>query len=466
MTNIEASRLDDHNGPVALPAGIDLAQETDSLSGLATRRRLIDDIDHRLNSGDVSQGLALILLDLDRFKAANDSLGPMVCDKLLAKISQRLRIGAPAAGLIARVSGDGFAILLTQAADADKVAERLLDLLGRPYAVGGHVITLGASLGLATSEAGEAATSALELLHAADLAMHQAEEDGRNRVRRFDPSMKGRAYGRHALEADFRAAMALQHVELRHALVSQQFEVHFQPQVRLADNHVAGFEALIRWRHPERGLVSPEAFIPLAEEIGLIDLLGDWVLRTACREATSWEAANDGPLLRVAVNVSALQLRDRAVFIAGLRRALQESGLAAHRLELELTESLFADDIVDTMRAIRDLGVELALDDFGTGYSSLGRLRRLPFDRLKIDRSFVLDLDSPETESGLRSGEWMVRAIASLGLPTVCEGVETRAQREIVQRAGCTEIQGYLVSRPLAALGVATFLETHDPLET
>jgi EAL domain-containing protein (putative c-di-GMP-specific phosphodiesterase class I) len=214
--------------------------------------------------------------------------------------------------------------------------------------------------------------------------------------------------------------------------------------------------------------VSPEAFIPLAEEIGLIDLLGDWVLRSACREATRWRSPVAAPALRVAVNVSALQLRDSAAFLGGLKRALGETGLAPSRLELELTESTSVIEFGDTLNDIRRLGVELALDDFGTGYSSLGRLRHLPFDRLKIDRSFVLDLENSSTAAGLRSGEWMIRAIASLGLPTVCEGVETWRQLDVVRRAGCTEIQGYLISRPMPGAAVQPFLSSFkmDPQET
>jgi EAL domain-containing protein (putative c-di-GMP-specific phosphodiesterase class I) len=299
--------------------------------------------------------------------------------------------------------------------------------------------------------------------------MHHAEIEGRNRVVRFAPSMQQMAQLRQALECDLRAAMGLQQIELRRALVSQQFEVHYQPQVSLVSGELIGFESLVRWRHPDRGLVSPAEFIPLAEEIGLIDLLGDWVLRTACREAMTWPSSPNGKQLRVAVNVSPLQLRDGRAFIAGVVRALEESGLPPERLEIEITETSLMGDVADTLGALRRLGVDLALDDFGTGHSSLGRLHQYPFSRIKIDRSFVLALGDDDP-SGRRVGEWMIRAIAALGaglgIETIVEGIETVPQREIARQAGCTEMQGYLVSRPMPAGAVQSFIETFNESPT
>jgi EAL domain-containing protein (putative c-di-GMP-specific phosphodiesterase class I) len=246
-------------------------------------------------------------------------------------------------------------------------------------------------------------------------------------------------------------------------LICEQFEVHYQPQVNLTTGAVVGFEALLRWRHPERGLVGPDQFIPVAEEIGLIDLLGDWVLRTACRDAMTWQMTQGKPLPRVAVNVSPVQFRDADGLLAGVRQALSESGMPAARLEIELTESAMAADIAGPLNAIRALGVELSLDDFGTGYSSLGRLRTLPFTKLKIDRSFAIDLATPGPNDARPSGEWMVRAIASLGaglgLTTIIEGIETVQQFRAARRAGCTEMQGYFVSAAVAARDVQALID-------
>ncbi len=425
------------------------SEERDLLTGLATRRALIEAMDTLL--ADPSQRPGLLLLDLDRFKAVNDSLGPLIGDAVLCRIAQRLQKVCPEARLIARVSGDGFAVLLPDDAEVASMAATVLDMIARPYAIRGHAVNVLASAGTATSDGNRRTSHAL--FHAADLAMHEAERDGRNRMRRFEPSMQERARLRQALEADLRAAMALQQVELRRALVTKQFELHYQPQVALADGRLTGFEALLRWRHPRRGLVSPEEFIPLAEEIGLIGLLGDWVLRTACRTAAAWPALPDGAVPRVAVNVSPLQLIDGREMILGVRRALEDSGLPPDRLEIELTESALAADVADTLGALRRLGVGLALDDFGTGHSSLGRLRSFHFDRIKIDRSFVADLRPDLPEEAQRAAAWMVRAVASLGvglgMETVVEGIETPEQRDIALQAGCTIMQGWLAGRPM-----------------
>jgi EAL domain-containing protein (putative c-di-GMP-specific phosphodiesterase class I) len=340
------------------------------------------------------------------------------------------------------------------------MAERMLEFVGRPYAVCGHSVTLGTSVGV--SFAPQDGRDAAALLHSADLALHQAEHDGGNRVCRFNPAMQLRAFERRSLEADLRSALAMQQVELRRALVSDQFEVHYQPQVSLADRRLTGFEALLRWRHPTRGLISPAQFIPIAEEIGLIELLGDWVLRIACREAAGWPRPHSAPPLRIAVNVSPLQLREGPSLLQAIRNAVDESRLAVERLELEVTETALACDPAESLIAIKQLGCELALDDFGTGYSSLGRLRDLPFDRVKIDRSFMRDLEEGTPERAKRSALWMVRAIASLGsglgMTTVAEGIETEQQARLACDAGCTEMQGYLISPALPPTQIADLI--------
>lgn len=325
--------------------------DTDALTRLATRRRLLERLGELvMGSASETEQPGLILLDLDRFKSLNDGLGPLVCDKLLTRVAARLHSVVPDAALLARVSGDGFAVLLYDGRDAAGVATRLLDFMGRPYAVGGHAITLGASFGVST--AGLHAGNASDIFHAADLALHQAQQDGHDRIRHFDPSMRQRAVLRRSLEDDFRVAIALQQVELRRAVETQQFEVHYQPQVSLADGRVTGFEALLRWNHPERGFVSPDRFIPLAEEIGLINLPGEWVLRTACRDAAAWPVPKNGAPLRVAVNVSPVQLRDGNGLLAAIRNALVETSLPVDRLEIEITETALAGDVGDTLAAI------------------------------------------------------------------------------------------------------------------
>jgi EAL domain-containing protein (putative c-di-GMP-specific phosphodiesterase class I) len=273
--------------------------------------------------------------------------------------------------------------------------------------------------------------------------------------------MQERARQRQTLEMDLRAALAINRIELRKAMAIEQFEVHYQPQVSMPDRRLLGFEALVRWRHPVRGMVGPDEFIPLAEEIGLIGLLGDWVLRTACRAAAAWPQLHAVAPLQVAVNVSPIQLRERRALVASISEALAESGLPADRLEIEITESALMGDALETLCAIKALGVCLSLDDFGTGYSSLSQLAHYPFDRLKIDRSFVSELPTDaqsDTKPG-RQARWMMQAIASLGtglgMSTVAEGVETEAQAQMVAAAGVSVMQGYLIAKPTAvhALG-------------
>jgi diguanylate cyclase (GGDEF)-like protein len=452
--------------------------QVDLLSGLATRKALIAAMDLALAfprrpglrpplSPSLRPALrpplrpGLVLLDLDRFKTMNDRLGPAVCDRLLCRVAERLRRAAPEPALIARVSGDGFAVLLADGEQAGLVAARVLDLMGRPFAISGFGINLGASLGIAVAD--EGTEGALGLLHAADLALHQAQLDGINNVCSFAPAMQTQAKEHQALEFDLRAAMAMQHTELRRALISDQFEIHYQPQMAFADGRLTGFEALIRWRHPVRGLVPPSDFIPLAEEIGLIGLLGEWVMRTACRDAMGWPHAAAGPKLRVAVNVSPLQLREGRALLGSIRRALEEAELPPDRLEVELTESAMADDPGDVLRAIKRLGVHLAMDDFGTGYSSLSGLRAHPFSRVKIDRSFVADLDPNTSPAASQAAARVIRAIAALAsgldMETVVEGIETRFQLEAARAAGCTEMQGFLIARPTPQAGLPPLIE-------
>jgi diguanylate cyclase (GGDEF)-like protein len=437
--------------------------ERDPLTGLLTRATL-----HAHLTTLQAQGAhpALLALDLDRFQSVNDSTGIATGDGVLARVAKRIASAAPPDAIIARISGDEFAVIIPNAAHGERVASQLLDLISRPFAVNGFAVTLSVSIGLAIAP--EHGVDADALLRAANIALHRAEEDGKNRWCRFEPWMQEQAAVRQALEMDLRAALALNRLELRRTMGVQQFEVHYQPQVSIATRAVTGFEALVRWNHPTRGMVGPSEFIPLAEEIGLIGLLGDWVLGTACCAAMGWPESADGPVT-IAVNVSPLQLREGRSMIGSIANALSTSGLPAHRLEIEITESALNVDALETLVAIKALGVRLALDDFGTGYSSLSQLAHYPFDRLKIDQSFIRAVVPPScatpTSDELHA-RWMIQAIAALGgglgLTTVAEGVETEFQAEIVRLSGVTDVQGYLFDKAMPESAVGQWIERHS----
>ncbi len=386
---------------------------------------------------------ALLCIDLDRFKAVNDTLGHPVGDALLKMVAQRLRSAVREGDVVARLGGDEFAILQIggeQPQAADALARRLVDLIGRTYVAQGHMLNIGASVGIAL--VAEDGLSADSLLRNADLALYRAKADGRGTFRFFKPEMDERMQARRSLEIDLRKALAL-----------KEFELVYQPQTRIEGDTVVGFEALLRWRHPERGLVSPADFIPLAEEIGLITPIGEWVLRTACREAALWPES-----ISIAVNLSAVQFRGSRL-LETVTSALAASGLAAARLELEITEGALlenTDAVLDVLNGLRSLGVRVSMDDFGTGYSSLSYLQKFPFDKIKIDQSFVRSMSSDRDSAAI------IRAVTSLGssfgMTTIAEGVETPEQLARIRAEGCTEAQGYLISRPLSPEAARAFI--------
>ena len=387
--------------------------------------------------------LAVLCLDLDRFKPINDSFGHAVGDSLLRAVADRLRTHVRGRDVVARLGGDEFAVLyrVEDAAGAAALAQRLIGVISAPYRLDGLTVEIGMSVGIALAAAG--AGEIERLLKEADMALYEAKADGRGTFRLFEPQMDETARERLGLER-----------ELREALVQDRFELHYQPLVDLSANRITGMEALVRWRHPERGLVSPAVFIPLAEETGLIVPLGEWVLGQACRDAADWPAD-----ISVAVNVSPLQLRHRG-FAQSVLTALAVSGLKATRLELEITESVLLEDTeanLETLHSLRRLGVRISMDDFGTGYSSISYLRRFPFDKIKIDRSFVRDC-AAQSEAGA-----IIRAIvslgASLGITTLVEGVETEPQLAAVRAEGAREVQGFLFSPPRPAHEIAAMLE-------
>ncbi len=398
-------------------------------------------------------GHAIMLVDLDRFKAVNDTLGHPTGDGLLRLVAKRLRSVSRHLDVIARLGGDEFALLISPAPEPDhlgRLATRIVDMIGRPYLVDGHLVNVGASVGIAVYPQDGRAHD--QLMRSADLALYASKKAGRSTWTFFEPAMDACALARRSLEVDLRKALPL-----------REFELHYQPQIDLERDAIVGFEALVRWRHPERGLVSPADFIPLAEEIGLIVQLGEWVIQEACREAMRWP---DG--VSVAVNVSPHQFANTARLLHVIDQALAESGLRGERLEIEITESVLLrneEAVLSTLHRLRAMQVRVAMDDFGTGYSSLSQLHSFPFDKIKIDRSFVRDRGDVQGQNAI------IRAITalgvSLGMSTIAEGVETAGQLERIRAEGCTSVQGYLFSRPVPVEQIddllATFAERGTP---
>jgi diguanylate cyclase (GGDEF)-like protein len=378
--------------------------------------------------------VAVLCLDLDRFKGINDSLGHPVGDRLLVAVAARLRESVREFDTVARLGGDEFAIVQVgapQPSGATSLAERIIAALSEPFDVDGQQLVIGTSIGAAVAP--DDGLEPDDLLRSADMALYRAKADGKGVFRFFEKSMDAAMQARRALETDLRLALA-----------RGEFLLHYQPVVDLASGKVTTFEALLRWQHPDRGLVPPSEFVRLAEEIGLIVPIGEWVLRRACADAAAWPAG-----ARVAVNISPVQFRGQAL-VAAVQTALSMSGLPASRLEVEITETLMLENTevtLGTLHRLRNLGVRVAMDDFGTGYSSLSYLRTFPFDKIKIDRSFVRNLpNEPDSQA-------IIRAIAelgqSLGMTTTAEGVETREQLTSLLAGGCQEVQGYLFSKPV-----------------
>jgi diguanylate cyclase (GGDEF)-like protein len=404
----------------------------DGLTGLANRVLFREEMDRALIRAKRGDAFAVLCLDLDRFKAVNDTLGHSVGDLLLKSVAERLRGCLRDTDVLARLGGDEFVILQIagdQPVGATALARRIIETIGSPFELDGHRVDIGTSIGIAVAP--DDGTEADGLLKSADMALYQAKGDGRGAFRFFEADMNAKMQFRRSLEID-----------LREALGRGEFAVHFQPLVELDAGEVSGFEALLRWDHPTRGQVPPDQFIPLVEELGLIGSLGAWVLREACAAAAAWPAP-----LSVAVNLSPVQFRNRQL-VLDVVGALGVSGLAPSRLELEITETAMlidTDATLATLRQLKDLGVRIAMDDFGTGYSSLSYLRKFPFDKIKIDRSFVRDLSV--TAGSLAIIRAVTRLAADLGMVTTAEGVETREQLATLRAQGCTQAQGYLFSQ-------------------
>ena len=418
----------------------------DALTDLPNRALFHERLKRELACIAANEQLAVLYIDIDEFKSVNDSLGHLIGDELLKSVAASLRGCIGSANFVARLGGDEFAIVQTAVVSPDDVVDlvtRVFDAIREPYECLGHQLTTDASIGIALAP--QHGTGLDQILKNADLAMYAAKAAGRRTYRFFEPEMDAEVKARRRLEVD-----------LRQAIADGGLEVYYQPCVSLEDNRINGCEALVRWRHAERGMISPAEFIPIAEETGLINQLGEWVLTTACAEATTWPDN-----IRLAVNVSPVQFRSGTLALK-IVAALAASGLPANRLELEITEAvLIRDDdaALAILHQLRGIGVRIALDDFGTGYSSLSYLQRFPFDKIKIDRCFVNDIAEPGGSSGI------VRAVVNIAaerhMTTTAEGVETEAQRELLRALGCSEMQGYLFSPAKPAAEIRQLFLAH-----
>jgi diguanylate cyclase (GGDEF)-like protein len=409
----------------------------DSLTGLPNRALLLDRLTQTLARAEREElSSAVLFLDLDRFKAINDSLGHAVGDELLRQAAERLRTAIRKEDTVARIGGDEFVILMAEIRNAENaagIASKVLAALRVPFVIEEHELSVSASCGIAISPAD--GTEAPVLLQRADTALYQCKADGGGGYRLFDREIDRRAHARLQLEQG-----------LRRAIEHEEFLLHYQAQIDLANGTVTGAEALVRWQHPEGRLVAPGEFIPLAENMGYIGAIGEWVLREACTEALRWP-----PALRVSVNVCARQLT-QPDFTATVREILEETEFPPGRLEIEITESTLMSDparAIATLGELQELGIQIAMDDFGTGYSSLGQLKRLPLQRLKIDKSFVQDV--PDDPNEVVIVEAILGLARQLKRSVVAEGVETKSQLDFLRKRGCDEAQGYLIAKPVPA---------------
>ncbi len=416
----------------------------DALTNLPNRMLLRERLEYELRRVGRGGSLAVLYLDLDHFKTVNDTLGHPIGDGLLKVVADRLRHCLRDADTVARLGGDEFAIIMTgveQPTDAAALSRRIRESITKPYEIDGHQIVADISIGI--SIAPSDGTDPDHLLKNADMALYGAKADGRGLYRFFEPEMDARAKVRRDLEMD-----------LRKALASNEFELFYQPLVNLQNNEITGFEALLRWNRPKSGMVSPADFIPIAEETGLIIPIGEWVLRTACRQSADWPDE-----MSIAVNLSPVQFKAKNL-VDVVKSALEDVNMAPQRLQLEITESILMKNTFSTLQTLhklRELGVKIAMDDFGTGYSSLSYLRSFPFDKIKIDRSFVNDLAKGVEPLAIVSA---VATLANnLSMTSTAEGVETQEQLTTLQSVGCTEMQGYFFSRALPANEICALIE-------
>jgi diguanylate cyclase len=427
---------------------LDRLAHFDTVTSLPNRyyfnERLNDAVSRATRFGDP---VGLLFLDLDNFKIVNDTLGHHVGDELLRRVAVRLEKALRSGDMICRIGGDEFAVILPNVADheqAARVATKCLEAVADPFDIEGNEVYVTVSIGISVCP--RDTTDAADLLKQADTAMYHAKARGRNAYQLFLPEMRGKAQKRLILETS-----------LRRAIEREEFLLHYQPQVDLASGKVVAVEALVRWQHPDLGLVSPLEFIPIAEETGLIVPVGDGVLRTACAQARAWLDGSVGPL-RMAVNLSGRQFREDGL-VEQVLAILRETGLPPDLLELEITESTLMDagpTTIERLHQLRAAGVHLAIDDFGTGYSSMNYLKRFPVGMLKVDRSFVCELPGDADDAAITQA--IIAMARSLNIGVTAEGVETQAQADFLAQAGCTLTQGFLFAHPLPADDVALLI--------
>lgn len=435
FTGLSSQMIDDKNRERSQEDLLHIATH-DELTGLPNRRRFSEELARQCERLAVGRhDFAVVMIDLDRFKPVNDTLGHSIGDKVLQRIAHRLKNAVRSGDLLARLGGDEFAIVAPRSTNEkvalERICERIVDVLSRPIIIDGHVIDLGASLGVAMAPCN--GTTPDELSQNADIALYAAKDAGRSRYQVYESSMSTEIQLRRSLERD-----------LRKAVNREEFEVHYQAQVDAESGAYTGAEALIRWKHPEKGMLSPAVFIPLAEELGLIGAIGTWVLKKACADAAAWPEH-----MSVAVNLSPVQMMDRRLPRI-VKNILDDTGLAPSRLELEITETAIIGNDVQALvvlNEIRALGIAISLDDFGTGYSSLSYLHRFPIDKIKIDRSFIDRV--PHDADSVSIIQAITKLGASLGMKITAEGIENETQKLFSRSEGCDKLQGYLISKPI-----------------
>ena len=416
----------------------------DALTDLPNRKYFRDQLDIALRRADENDLVAVFYLDLDNFKSVNDTLGHPVGDALLKQVTKRME-SVLDGHLIARLGGDEFAVLVDNVDNVDAItviAEQLEKSFAESFQVEGHLMPTTTSIGIAVAP--HDGDKSDMLMKNADLALYRAKQEGKGQYHYFEQEMDELARKRRETEID-----------LKLAIEQGQFELYYQPLFNTQQQKINGFEALLRWQHPKRGLIQPIDFIPLAEETGLIVQIGEWVIKEACRQAARWPEH-----VRIAINISPVQFRTKGLQSI-LMQALSQSGLAPQRLELEITESLLIDNVTETLKSLhslREMGVRVALDDFGTGYSSLSYLRSFPFDKIKIDRSFVVDIMTDKGSAAIIQA--ITGLAAALGMETIAEGVELADQVEMLHKNGCDNIQGYLLSRPVPITAVDALIDS------
>jgi diguanylate cyclase (GGDEF)-like protein len=438
----------------------------DQLTGFLTRKSISEFLAEFEHDGTLDR-LSIIAVEISRFGVINDSLGTSTGDRIIATTAKRVRKLFPNALAIARLHGDHFGLVFDDTVGIEDAVNTLLDFAQRPLLVDGEVIVLSVRIGVA--EPCLVTDKAVELLHAAEVALHHSKSNFA-KVAYFDADMIDSARAVHQLENDLRVSLVTNAAELHQAIDNAEFELKFQPIIRSTTGQVHAFEALLRWNHPKRGVVSPALFIPMAEQIRVMTVLGNWIIRNACAQAMTWGAGRDGTRPGVSINVSPTQFLDGEILVETVRKAVEDSGIEPSRVKLEITESAnFAPRMRGFLDELHGIGCLLALDDFGTGYSSIAQLNDLPLDYIKVDRSIVKDLVNDNLALDKRAHR-LTRSVLALGksleLTSIVEGIETPAQIEAVQQLGGDLIQGYVYAPPIPAADVNAFIAQQQVQET